>query len=88
MNGEDLMKIKKSICAVLSIGIIMCGCTNETDLSKPSTTQITNPFAESMNGLSSEGNTFVNYGVGLNVSYDDFEYMNYENNNLTIPLKI
>lgn len=91
------MKRKFSLLLAALLAISLCSCSEigcgtepiETDsLTRYETAQITNPFSKDVEGSETveEGEVILNYGWGINI--ENVEHLNYENNNLVVPIKV
>lgn len=94
------MKIKINLLLTAMFAFFLCSCSEinpeieliETgSVTRYETAHITNPFSENdeeseVDGEENKSELILNYGWGINI--ENVEHLNYENNNLVVPIKV
>lgn len=87
------MKIKTIILPVFIAAIALCGCSqtgNSYNVNNESanydTAIITNPFEDDIDESETDVEIISDFGWGIDIL--DFEYLQYDSNGLTVPIKV
>lgn len=87
------MKIKKIILPVLIAAVALCGCSqtensdnDNNESANYDTAIITNPFEDDIDESETDVEIISDFGWGIDIL--DFEYLQYDNNGLTVPIKV